>query len=147
MVLGTIGIFIAMISFAVMLETPKKHLLISALVGTASGFIYLLSIHLGFGAVMSSFFSALSAAFISHICARVFKAPVTLFLLGGILPTVPGGGMYRIAAGVLDNNPTMVFDSFIKVLEIAGVIALAIFIMDVIFRIKRPEKRKTISEM
>ena len=39
----------------------------------------------------------------------------------------------KVTIGVLDNNPTMVFDSFIEVLEIAGVIALAIFIMDVIF--------------
>lgn len=142
MLLGIIGIFIGMLCFSILVETPRKYLLISALVGGGSGFIYLLSVHLGSGTVMASFFSALTAALLSHICARIFKAPVTLFLIAGILPTVPGGGMYRIAAGVLDNDPTKVFNSFIEVLEIAGVIALAIFIMDVIFRVKRVVRKK-----
>ncbi len=142
MLLGTIGIFIAMFSFAILVETPRKYLLISALVGVASGVIFLVSVYFHSGTVMASFLSALTAALLSHICARIFKAPVTLFLIAGILPTVPGGGMYRIAAGVLDNDPTMVFNSFIEVLEIAGVIALAIFIMDVIFRVKRVVRKK-----
>lgn len=142
MLLGCIGIFIAMVGFAIMTETPKKYLLIAGLVGTASGFIYLLGIKLGFGTVLSSFLSALTAALISHIFARIFKAPVILFLIAGILPTVPGGGMYRIAAGVLDNSSTMVFNSFIEVLEIAGAIALAIFIMDAAFRVKRFSRKK-----
>ena len=135
MVLSCIGLFIAMIGFAITSETPKKYLLITALVGTASGFIYLFSIHAGIGTVLSSFFSALTAAFISHVFARLFKAPVTLFLIAGILPTVPGGGMFRIVAGVLDGASSQVFESFIVTLEIAGVIALAIFLMDALFRL------------
>lgn len=136
MLLGSIGIFIAIFSFAIIVETPKKYLLITALVGAASGFIYLLSMKTGTGVVLASFFSALTAAFISHVFARIFKAPVTLFLIAGILPTVPGGGMYRIVAGVLDGSSTQVFDSLIETLEIAGVIALAIFLMDSLFRIR-----------
>lgn len=146
MLLGTIGIFIAMFCFAIIVETPKKHLLLAASVGTFSGFIYLLGMHFSLGAVTSSFLSALTAALVSHICARLFKAPVTLFLFVGILPTVPGGGMYRIAAGVLDNDSVKVFNSLIEVLEIAGVIALAIFIMDVLFRTKRWERGKVMSK-
>lgn len=146
MFLATIGIFLAMFCFAIIIETPKKHLLSATLVGTFSGFIYLLGMHFDLGAVTSSFLSALTAALVSHICARIFKAPVTLFLFVGILPTVPGGGMYRIAAGVLDNDSVMVFNSLIEVLEIAGVIALAIFIMDVLFRTKRWERGKVTSK-
>lgn len=137
MISGFIGIFIAIFSFAIMLETPKKYLFITALVGTASGLVYLICMKMGAGTVLSSFFSALTAAFISHVFARIFKAPVTLFLIAGILPTVPGGGMYQIVAGVLDGSSTQVFDSLIETLEIAGVIALAIFLMDSLFRIRK----------
>ena len=141
MLLGCIGIFIAMAGFAIMTETPRKYLLIAALVGTAGGFVYLLGIRLGWHTVFSSFLSALAAALISHIFARIYKTPVILFLIAGILPIVPGGGMYRIAAGVLNNDSALVFSSFIEVLEIAGVIALAIFIMDAAFRVKRVQRK------
>lgn len=142
MVLASIGVFIAIFSYGIMAEVPKKYLLIIALVGTSSGIVYLIGMHFQAGAVLSSFLSALTASLLSHTFARILKAPVTLFLFAGILPTVPGGGMYRIAAGVLDNDPTKVFNSIIEVLEIAGVIALAIFIMDAVFRVKRVSRKK-----
>ena len=35
------------------------------------------------------FLSALVISLLAHIFARIFKAPVTVFLIAGILPTVP----------------------------------------------------------
>ena len=54
--------------------------------------------------VPASFFSALAIAFMAHLFARIFKAPVTVFLIAGILPTVPGAGMYRIAYSIVAND-------------------------------------------
>lgn len=137
MILRIIGIFIGIYAFAIVTETPRKYLLTSAFIGGISGTVYLIGESMGIGAVWASFFSALTAALISHIFARVFKAPVTLFLIAGILPTVPGGGMYRIVANAIDGNQTELFNSFLETLEIAGVIALAIFFIDAIFRAKK----------
>lgn len=134
MILRIIGIVIGIYAFAIVTETPRKYLPTSAFIGGISGMVYLISEAMGSGAVWASFFSALAAALISHIFARIFKAPVTLFLIAGILPTVPGGGMYRIVANAIDGNQTELFHSFLETLEIAGVIALAIFFVDAIFR-------------
>lgn len=43
----------------------------------------------------SGIFSSLAAALLSQVFARVLKAPVTIFLVAGILPTVPGASIYR----------------------------------------------------
>jgi uncharacterized membrane protein YjjB (DUF3815 family) len=81
------------------------------------------------------FFAALIVALISHSFARLFKTPVTLFLIAGILPLVPGVGMYRIVYNLITNNNNMAAYYFSETMQIAGMIALAIFIMDTIFKI------------
>lgn len=140
MFIGIVGIAIAIFGFSLVIETPRKHLIAATSVGIANGAVYLLCIELGANTILASFLAALTAAFMSHIFARIFKAPVTLFLITGILPTVPGGGMYRIVANILDDSPE-VFNSFIETLEIAGVIALAIFIVDAVLRVRKTSTR------
>ena len=129
-----LGVFLSIFAFSVYLETPKKHLFKAGLVGAVGGFVYLLCMEMKLGDVWASFCSALTVAFISHVFARIFKTPVTLFLIAGILPTVPGAGMYRIVHHILIKDETMTAFYMIQTLEIAGAIALAIFLMDSVFR-------------
>lgn len=128
------GAFLSIYAFAVYLETPKKHLIKSGFVGAVSGIVYFLCMGIWKGEVVSSFVSALAVSLVSHIFARKFKTPVTLFLVAGILPIVPGAGMYRTVHYILLNDEAMAAYYMTQTLEIAGVIALAIFIMDSLFR-------------
>ena len=101
LLLGTVGSFVAIACFAVLLECPRKYLLHAGCVGAVGGGVYLFSMDLGLNVVLASFLSALVIALFSHTFARVFRAPVTIFLIPGILPTVPGAGMYRIVYYVM----------------------------------------------
>ena len=85
------------------------------------------------GDVMASLYSAVAAAVVSHIFARVYKTPVTLFLIAGVLPTVPGNGMYQTVHYLIDGNEAMSEFYLIQTLEIAGVISLAIFCRGYLF--------------
>ena len=134
MIIKIVGVFLSIFSFSVYLETPKKHVIKAGLVGAIGGAVYLLCIQYDLGDVLASFLSALSVALISHVFARIFKTPVTLFLIAGILPTVPGAGMYRIVHHILIKDEAMTAFYMIQTLEIAGAIALAIFLMDSLFR-------------
>ena len=97
--MGVVGSFVAIIAFSVLLETPGKYLWQTGVVGAIGGGVYLLCTHRGVDVVPASFFSALAIAFMAHLFARIFKAPVTVFLIAGILPTVPGAGIaYSIVA-------------------------------------------------
>lgn len=135
LVFGVAGCFVAVAAFAVLLETPKKYMLHDGIVGAIGGFVYLFSVQCHVDAVLASFFSALAIALTSHIFARVFKAPVTIFLIAGILPTVPGAGMYRIVYYLIANDSAQCSYYLTQTLEIAGVISLAIFIMDTLFKV------------
>lgn len=139
---GIVGSFIAITGFAVLLETPKKYLLHAGFTGAIGGGIYLYCTQRQMDVVLASFLSALAIAFVSHVFARVFKAPVTVFLIAGILPTVPGAGMYRIVYYIIANDREMCSYYLIQTLEIAGMIALAIFIVDTVFRFRVPARKK-----
>ena len=139
---GIVGSFIAITGFAVLLETPKKYLLHAGVTGAIGGGIYLYCTQREMDVVLASFLSALAIAFVSHVFARVFKAPVTVFLIAGILPTVPGAGMYRIVYYIIANDREMCSYYLIQTLEIAGMIALAIFIVDTVFRFHVPARKK-----
>ena len=135
MIVRVIGAFIAIYAFAVVLETPKRYLWCAGTVSAVGWFVYLLSQQLGTDEVMATFLSAATISIVSHIYARVFRAPVTVFLVAGILPTVPGAGMYRIAASFIAGDSGMAAQHLITTLELAGVIAMGIFLVDAIFRL------------
>lgn len=135
MIIKVIGAFLAIMAFAIMLETPKKYLWCAGAVGAVGWFVYLLAQSKGMNSVFATFLSAVTIAFVSHVFARIFKTPVTVFLIAGILPTVPGAGMYRIVYYLIQKNSEMSAYYLVTTLEIAGVIALALFIVDAIFRV------------
>ncbi|WFR59697.1 threonine/serine exporter family protein [Anaerocolumna sp. AGMB13025] len=130
-----IGTFAAVISVAITLGVPKKFLGYAGLVGAVGWLVYLLLAAAGASTVAGMFLAALVVAMISHIFARLKKTPVTLFLIAGILPLVPGVGMYRIVYNLITNNNSLAGYYFSETMQLAGMIALAIFIMDTIFRI------------
>jgi uncharacterized membrane protein YjjB (DUF3815 family) len=79
--------------------------------------------------------STLLVALASHVSARIFRAPVTVFLVAGILPSVPGASIYRSVSYVISNEPELSSHYLVQTLQISGAIAMAIFIMDSLFRL------------
>lgn len=142
MIVKVIGAFLAIFSFAVILETPRKYLWCAGTAGAVGWLAYLLSGTLGANEILATFTSALVITMVSHIFARIFKAPVTVFLIAGILPTVPGAGMYRIVYHIIAGNQELASFYLTTTLELAGVIAIAIFLVDTVFRLFSKEWKK-----
>lgn len=128
-----VGSFIAIYGFAVVQETPRKYVYRAAFVGGVSGLAYWVTIQFGAGDVFASFCSALVAAIMSHVFARIYKVPTTLFLIAGALPTVPGAGMYRTVYNFIAKNDTLTMYYLTQTLQIAGAITVALFIVDSMF--------------
>lgn len=142
MIIKVIGAFLAIFTFAILLETPKKYLWCAGVVGALGWLSYLISGNAGLSEIMSSFISAFTISLVSHIFARIFKVPVIVFLIPGILPTVPGAGMYRIVYYILEGDKAMTSQYLVSTLETAGAIAIAIFIVDSAFRLFWREKHE-----
>ena len=136
LILVTAGCFLAVSAFAVLVETPRKYILQAGFAGACGGWVYFFSMQRGVDTVPACFLSALVISLMAHLFARIFKAPVTVFLIAGILPTVPGAGMYRAVYYMIADDRAQSSFYLMQTLEIAGVIALAIFIVDAVFRIR-----------
>ncbi len=125
--------FLAILGFAVVLEVPKKYALNAAFIGGVGGLTYWFAVETGAGDILASFLSALLAAMMSHVFARINKVPVTTFLVGGVIPVVPGAGMYRTVSSFIAENDAMTSYYLSQTIQAAAVIALAIFIVDSLF--------------
>ena len=135
MIFQIIGAFIAIGGFSILLEVPKKLLIHTSVIASVGWLVYLLAEAWGISTVMAYFWSAMVISLLSHLAARILKAPVTVFLIGGILPVVPGAGMYRTAYSIIMQSSDMVYKNLQETLLIAGAIAVAIFITDSLFRL------------
>ena len=82
-------------------------------------------------------FSQSAAALLSQVFVRVLKAPVTIFLVAGILPTVPGASIYRSVYFLIQGQTKWYNFYLIQTIQIAGAMAVAIFIVDSLFRLLR----------
>ena len=133
-VLQVVSAFIGVVAVAVLFQVPKKHLVLAGVTGASGWFVELVMEEMLKSAVFSSFLAALLVALLAQIFARVSKAPVTLYLVTGILPLVPGVGMYRTVYYLLQSNRELTAYYFSYTLQVAGMIALAIFVVDSFFK-------------
>lgn len=140
MLLQFVFSFFATIGYAVLFNIPKKDIVKASFAG-ACGWVVYVYFNNGFHSlVFSSFMGACVVALISEIFARVFKETVTIFVIPGILPLVPGAGMYNTMLAIIrqDFYKSALVGS--ETIFVAGSIAIGILIVSsvtrMIFQIK-----------
>lgn len=132
MILQILGAAIGVIWGSVYLDAPKKHLGYAGLVGGAGWATYLLALT-KVDLVMATFIAGLVIASLSHFLARSVKTPVTMFLITGFLPLVPGVSMYHAVYEVMKDS-ALSSGYILNTFQVAGMIALSIFIVDSVVR-------------
>lgn len=95
--IGTFG-------FCMFSHVRKKHLFTASLGGMLGWAIYLWVYDLSSSLFLGSLISAMAAYVWSEIMARIMKAPVTIFLLPGIIPLLPGSFLYYTTLALLDHQ-------------------------------------------
>ena len=136
LMIQSVGAFLAVFGFSLLVDMPRKYLVYAGITGGAGWLAYLVSMQVGTSKV-AAFFSSLAAALLSQVFARVLKAPVTIFLVAGILPTVPGASIYRSVYFLIQGQTKWYNFYLIQTIQIAGAMAVAIFIVDSLFRLLR----------
>lgn len=135
MIIQIASAFAVVAVFALLLEIPKRFVLYSAAVGAVGWWGYMTIMNSGGRTLKAAFLSSLLVALLSHILARIKKAPVTVFVVAGILPVVPGASIYRCVYHLIQDELALSTHYLIETLQVAGAIAMAIFIMDSLFRL------------
>jgi len=118
--------FIATYCFGILFNIKTRKLLFTSLAGAIGWATFLLTQRLGESETMAYFFAAISLSVFSEIGARYLKTPVTSILICGLIPLVPGGGMYYTMYHVIQNDSTASFTRGIATLSAAGALAMGI---------------------
>ena len=119
--------------FARILGVPKKFYLWAGIDGGIGWFVYLLVGAMTHSELLGAFFGAAVISVGANVCARVFKTPVTMILIPANMTLVPGAGMYRIVYHILYPEGEQAAYYFQQTLLMAGMIAIAMFIVNIIW--------------
>lgn len=119
---------VASVAFAVLFRVSKRHLLFAGIGSLLTYAIYYFLLEGGADLFVAAIVSSVFTAFYSEICARVRKAPTIVFLLTGVIPTVPGRYLYNTMRYLLEQNADLALSSFIDTMKIAlGIAAGVVF--------------------
>jgi uncharacterized membrane protein YjjB (DUF3815 family) len=132
MILQSAGGLVAVAGFCVVLNVPRRFIIWAGLDGALGWFLYLVVNYFSESVLLSTFFGAVLISIGAHICARIFKTPVTMFIIPANMTLVPGAGMYRIVYYTLRSQKEMSTYYFQETLQTAGMIAVAIFVVNII---------------
>ncbi|MBP3451292.1 MAG: threonine/serine exporter family protein [Agathobacter sp.] len=116
----------ASISFAILFTAPKKEVVFCGLTGALGWAVYYGMTNQGIHLVLASLVATFCLTVLARCFAVVRKSPVTVYLLPGIFPLVPGAGIYYTAYYLFIGNTEMSGVKGLETLEIAGAIVFGI---------------------
>ncbi|WP_346662962.1 threonine/serine exporter family protein [uncultured Merdimonas sp.] len=117
--------FLGTVAFAVLFNVPRKYYLAGGLTGTAGWLAYISILHFA-SAAIASFVGAFVVVFISRMLTVRMKCPITVFLISGIFPLVPGAGVYYTAYYLVTDQIALAGERGLGALKIAFAIVLGI---------------------
>ena len=132
---GLVGSFGASLFFALLFHIPKRCLLSASFTGMAGYATYMACMALWPSAIAANFIGALVVAVIAEILARRQEAPAVIFSLMGIVPMVPGAGLYRTMLALVLKDYADAVSIGVETMLVAAGIALAIATVTVLARV------------
>ena len=134
-IIQLITAFFGAFGFALMFQLRKKLLIVAAVGGLINWGAYLLFEPYFDGEFTPCFVAAAVAVVYCELSARVFKAPVTLFLVPAIVPSVPGGSLFYAMSSIVKRDWIGAKEFGLRTAEFALGIAAGICLAVVIFSI------------
>lgn len=138
----TLVSFFATFGFCIAFNIRGKKIIFAAIGGAISWFFYSLPLHLGLSEISSLFISSIIFSTYSEILARIFKTPVTTFVVCALIPLVPGSGMYYTMREAISGNISKSLELGLNTLASAGTLALGVLFVSTITRLIFSAKRK-----
>lgn len=134
-------------SYALMFNTHRKHIVYIAVCGLGTYAVYYVTAELLNSLFWAAFISAAFTALFSEITARVHKAPTIIFLLPGIVPTVPGGSLYYTMRNMVLGDLGGALNRFFTTINIGlgiagGIVSVSIIFGTVMDMISKRKKAK-----
>ncbi len=135
MIIELLFCFLATVAFGVIFNVPKRVVWIGGVIGVLAWFIYSTLPTFGISVVFATAVAALVSATSSHLLARKFRVPVTIFSIPGIIPLVPGSRAYFTMLAFVDGDYILGLQLGIETMLQAGAIAAGLVFALSIFSI------------
>lgn len=122
-----ISSFLSIFGFGVLFNIRGKNLLYASFIGSiASAVYFLLPTYFNASVFLAMFVASVVLSCFSEYYARKLKTPVTTFIICGLIPLVPGGGMYYTMLECVKGDAIAALSKGIETLSMAGSLALGI---------------------
>ncbi|MEG1931448.1 MAG: threonine/serine exporter family protein [Anaerovorax sp.] len=115
--------------FCLLAHVPSKYIVAASVTGSCGWTLYKYLVLTGNGSVIACFLGACLVALVSELFSRAGKEATTLFIIPGILPLVPGFGMYHTMVFLLEGDFQAAAGKGTETMLMAGGIALAILLI------------------
>lgn len=135
MIVQLITALFGSLGFAVLFQLRKGLLAAASIGGFLNWGAYLLMAHFVGEGFIACFVAAAVAVIYCEIAARVLKAPVTLFLVPSVVPSVPGSALFYTMSGIVRQDWAAAKDFGLKTAEFTLGIAAGICLAVVVFSI------------
>lgn len=120
---------LATVGFSIFLNAPVKSLLPAGITGGVGWAIYYYLMGVSSNSIFANFIAAAIVSLISEILARKLKHPAILFVIPGIIPLVPGLGMYNTMLYLVQADYNLSISTGADVLFVACAIALGVLVI------------------
>lgn len=129
--------FIAAAGFGILFNAPRKALIQCGLVGMFGWLLYYILVAEGIDVVPATVFAAMLVAVLSHVCAKLYRTPIIIFNVSGIITLVPGGIAYDAMRNFVENDYFHAVQLSAKVMLLAGSIAIGLMFSEVVNQLFR----------
>ncbi len=121
------------LAFAIIFRVDRRHLPVVSVAGLFTYFLFYTVSYLGGSIFLSALCAIAFTALFGEIAARIFHAPVLLYLLTGCIPIVPGGDVYYSMKYLLEGNTVLAGEKLLQTAEASLGIAGGIVLVSVLF--------------
>lgn len=135
---------LASLCFSFLYNVRGKLVILTAVGGGLCRFFF--DVFANGGLVFQFFFATVLLAIYAEIMARITKDPVMIYLIIGVLPIVPGAGVYNTMASVFYQNLNDFISYGTTTLLGSGAIALGIMVVSSFVRIFKIKKFPTLRQ-
>ena len=135
--------FFATIGFAIYVGAPLYSLFASGVVGGLSWSLYYIVFSTSKNIILSTFLGAFLVGSIGEALAIKYKKPATVFITPGLVPLVPGAGMYYTMSFLVSEDFNKAIASGTEVFFLAAAIAIGIIVSTIFSKSIRRFKKET----
>lgn len=121
--------FVAALGFAVIFDVSRSELVYCGIAGLTAEAVYQIIRYIYEEKTVAVLVSAVCVTVLVRILANVRKTPVTVYMISGIIPLVPGGAVYNTVFDIIASDYAAAVVRGIDAVKSASAVAIGIVLV------------------